>query len=226
MSTRSSGLSRRVSTRAVLVLAAVAISLTAFVGSASADFTLNKGTLRLVNGGTGDVPSGSWVSLPTDNPFATPNVFLNPSTTATTTGYTLIDGTAPGFGLQLGVAQPGGGIFSRATTFQGLPFTIVNTEAPTLTFAGADNGTGTRTLVSGNLTGLRISYNGATYNVGTTSTAGGDRIVPLHGSIIGNATSTNPTARITLDWTTNLTETGFEAYTAQFHWEAIYNPHP
>jgi hypothetical protein len=228
MSIRSSGLPRRMSIRAVLVLAAAAIGLTAFAGPASAEFTLSGGTLRLVNGSqTGTPPSsGSWVRLPTDDPFATPNVFLNTSTLAASTEYTLIDGTAPGFGLRLGVAQTGGGIFSRATTFQHVPFTIVNTSASTLTFQGSDSDTGTRTLTGGDLSGLRVSYGGSTYNVGTNATPGGDRIVPLHGSITGNATSTSPTARITLDWTTNLTETGFAPYTAQFHWDAIYNPHP
>jgi hypothetical protein len=228
MTTRSSGLPRRMSIRAVLVLAAVAVSLTAFAGSASAHFVLSGGTLRLVNGSqTGTPPSsGSWVRLPTDDPTAVPNYFSNTSSLAASPEYTLIDGTAAGFGLRLGVAQPAGGIFSNATTFNHVPFTIVNTEASTLTFDGADNGTGTRTLTGGNLTGLRISYGGATYNVGTTATPGGDRIVPLHGSITGNATSTSPTARITLDWTTNLTETSFFPYTAQFHLDAIYNPHP
>jgi hypothetical protein len=216
------------SIRAVLVLAAVAVSLTAFAGSAGAHFVLNQGTLRLINGSqTGSPPSsGSYVTLPTDNPLAVPNFFPNNTTTASSTQYTLIDGTAPGFGLQLGVAQPGGGIFSTLTTFQGTPFSLVNLEPSTLTFDGADNATGTRTLTTGNLTGLRILYGGNTYNVGTTSTPGGDRIVPLHGSIHGNATSTNPTARITLDWTTNLTEPGFDTFTARFHLEAVYNPHP
>lgn len=228
MSTRSFNLPRRVSTRVVLVLAAAAIGLTAFAGSASAHFVLNTGTLRLVNGSQLGTPpvSGSWVRLPTDDPTAVPNYFPNTSSLAASNEYTLIDGTAAGFGLRLGVAQPGGGIFSTATTFQHVPFTLVNTEASTLTFDGADNGAGTRTLTGGNLTGLRISYGGATYNVGTTSSPGGDRVVPLHGSITGNATSTNPTARITLDWTTNLTEVGFSPYTAQFHLDAIYNPHP
>lgn len=226
MSTRSFHLSRRVSTRAVLVLAAVALGLTAFAGSASAHFTLNSGTLRLVNGSqTGTPPSsGSWVRLPTDDPFAVPNFFPNTSTQAASTEYTLIDGTAAGFGLRLGVAQPGGGIFSRATTFQHVPFTVVNTTASTLTFDGSDSAAGTRTLINGDLSGLRISYGGATYNVGTTSSTGGDRIVPLRGSITGNATTTG--ARITLDWTTNLTEVGFSPYTAQFHWDGIYSPHP
>jgi hypothetical protein len=228
MNTRSSGLPRRMSIRAVLVLAAIATSLTAFAGSASADFTLNTGTLKLINGSqTGSPPvSGSWVTLPTDNPLASPNFFPNSTTTAASTQYTLIDGTAAGAGLRLGVAQPGGGIFSTLTTFQGVPFSLVNLEPSTLTFAGADNGAGTRTLTRGNLTGLRILYGGNTYNVGTTSTSGGDRIVPLHGTITGNATATNPTARITLDWTTNLTEPGFDLYTAQFHLDTVYNPHP
>jgi hypothetical protein len=216
-----------VSTRAVLVLAAVAISLAAFAGSASANFTLNKGTLKLVNGSrTGAPPSfGSWVRLLTDDPTAVPNFFPNPTTTATTTEYTLIDGSAAGAALHLGAAQPGGGIFGPQTTFNGLPFSAVTHVAPTLTFAGTDSDTTTRTLVHGNILGLTITYNGATYDVSTSSTSGPDRIVPLHGEIIGNATSTNPTARITLDWTTDLTQAPFTPYRAQFHWEGTYNPH-
>lgn len=227
MSTRSFNLSRRLSTRAVLVLAAVAIGLTAFAGSASANFTLNSGTLKLINGSsTGTPPSGgSWVTLPTDNPAAVPNVFLNTSTNAASQAYTLIDGTAPGAGLRLGAAQPGGGIFSTLTTFQHIPFSAHTLSAPSLTFAGADTATGARTLTSGSID-LRITYNGATYNVSTSTSPGGTRVKPLHGTITGNATSTNPTARITLDWTTDLDEPGFSPYTAQFHWEGVYNPHP
>jgi hypothetical protein len=227
MSIRSFDLPRRASVRAMLVLAAVAIGLTAFAGSASADFTLNKGTLKLINGSqTGAPPSsGSWVRLPTDNPNAVPNFFSNTSTTAATTEYTLIDGTAAGAALRLGTAQPGGGIFSTLTTFNHIPFSAHTLTPPTLTFAGADNGTGTRTLVGGEID-LRITYAGATYNVATSTLSGGTRVKPLHGSIHGNATSTNPTARITLDWTTDLDEPGFSPFTAQFHWEGVYNPHP
>jgi hypothetical protein len=228
MSTRSFDLPRRVSIRAVLVLAAVAIGLTAFAGPASANFTLNKGTLKLINGSrTGAPPSnGSWVRLLTDDPTAVPNFFPNPTTTATTTEYTLIDGSGAGIALKLGTAQPGGGIFGPLTSFNGLPFSAHTHVAPTLTFAGADNGTGTRTLVHGNLLGLTITYAGATYDVSTSSTPGPDRIVPLHGSIHGNATSTSPTARITLDWTTDLTQGDFAPFRAQFHWDGTYNPHP
>jgi hypothetical protein len=227
MNTGSSGVLRRVSTRAVLVLAAVAVSLTAFAGTASANFTLNKGTLKLHDGSrTGAPPtSGSWVRLLTDDPTAVPNFFPNPSTTATTTEYTLIDGSGAGIALNLGAAQPGGGIFGPLTTFNGLPFSAHTHAAPTLTFTGNHNATGTRTLHHGTLS-LTITYNGATYDVSTSSTPGPHRIVPLHGTVTGNTTSTNPTARITLDWTTDLTQAPFNPYRAQFHLEGTYNPHP
>jgi hypothetical protein len=163
--------------------------------------------------------------LPTDNPFHVPNFFANPSTTAASSQYTLINGTTAGVGLRLGTAQPGGGIFGPLTTFNNVTFSAHTLSAPTLTFSGSDTDGGTRTLTSGDLSGLRIFYNGATYNVGTTTSGGGTRIVPLTGSITGNATSTNPTARITLDWTTNLDEPGFDTYTAKFHWVGVYNPH-
>jgi hypothetical protein len=224
MSIRSFDLPRRMSIRAVLILAAVAIGLTAFAGSASAHFTLNTGTLRLENGSpTGAVPSfGSWVRLPTDDPLASPAFFPNSSTTAASTEYTLIDGTTPGIGLRLGVAQPGGGIFGALTTFNGVPFSAHTITAPTLTFDGSDTDTGTRTLTRGELD-LRITYNGATYNVATNATAGGTRTVPLHGSVTGNVTGTS--ARVTLDWTTDLDEPGFSPYRAQFHWVGTYTPH-
>jgi hypothetical protein len=224
MNTRSFDLPRRASTRAALVLAAVAIGLTAFAGSASANFTLNTGTLRLENGSSSGTPpsGGSWVTLPTDDPSAVPNVFRNTTTTAASTDYTLIDGTAAGVGLRLGVAQPGGGIFGPLTTFNGVPFSGHTLSAPTFTFAGNDSDTGTRPLTAGELN-LRITYNGATYNVATTKTGGGTRVVPLAGSITGNATGTG--ARITLDWTTDLDEPGFSPYTAHFHFEGLYSPH-
>jgi hypothetical protein len=231
MSTRSSGLPRRMLVHAVLVLAAVAISLTAFAGSASAHFILNTGTLKLENGSSSGTPpsGGSWVRLPSDNPTTTPfNYFPNPTTTAASTEYTLIDGTGAGASLALGRAQPSGGIFGPLTTFNGVPFSAITIagSAPTLTFDGADDAAGTRTLTRGDLTGLRITYNGALYNVGTNETAGGTHIAPLHGSITGNATSTTVPARIQLDWTSDLTEPGFSPYQAQFHWTGTYTHTP
>jgi hypothetical protein len=222
MNTTSLNRSRRASARALLISAAVAVGVAALAGPASADFTLNTGTLKLENGGNRGSPptTGSWVRLPTDDPLARPNFFTNTTSTATTTEYTLINGSTANTSLRFGAAQPTGGIIGPLTTFNGAPFSAVTVSAPTLRFAGNHSDAGTRTLVSGELDGLRITYNGGTYDVSTNTSAGGTRTVPLHGTITGSTTSGS--ARITLDWTTDLDEPGFSPYRAQFHWAGVY----
>jgi hypothetical protein len=227
MSITSSSPSRRRSRRAALLagLALAVLGPAAFASSAGAHFVLSSGTLDLVQGGaSGNPPSGSWVTLPSDDGGGA--YFTNPSSTWTGTPdglYTRIsNGTA---GFTLGAAQPAGGIIGASTdTFAGLPWTLVNTGASTLTFDGADNAIGTRTLTRANLTGLKVTYNGATYNVGTTTGGGNDVITALTGSITGNATSTTSPAQITLDWTTDLTEVPFNTFQAHFHLVANYTP--
>jgi hypothetical protein len=223
----------RMSFRTALVLAVAAVGLTAFTASASASFTLKTGTLKLTNGSTtGSPPSGSWVTLPTDNPLAEPPFFKNLATTWTGTPageYTLIDGSEAGKDLTLGAAQTSGGIFGPLTSFGAtLPASTfyaftVSGSTPSFTFTGSASGAGTRTLTAGDLTGLRISYGGNTYDVSTSAASGGNHTVPLKGTITGDATKAKK-ATITLDWTTNLNEPGFELYEAQFQWVGVYTP--
>lgn len=233
---RSTRLSRGTTLLAMLALAV--LGLTAFAASASAQFTLNSGTLSLTDGTVdGDPPSGSWVELPTDKP-ASPPYFANPSSswTGTTEGeppvttgqYTLIknkDSLLGSTALELGSTQPTGGIFGNSTDqFGGAPFYAVTTSAPTLHFYGSATDTGTRKLKWGNLSGLEIVYKEGTYDVSTTSKPGGKHVVPLTGHIIGDATDPENPALITLDWTSDLVEPGFSDYQAHFHWEGHYIP--
>jgi hypothetical protein len=236
MSTRSSSLrhlSRRATALASLALAL--FGLASFTTAANANFTLSSGTIRLTDGsGATDPPSGSWVTLPADTASTTPPYFTNPSTTWTGSPdgkYTLIkraDSVLASTGLRLGRIQSAGGIFGDATdTFGFAPWQAITTTTattgatPTLTFSGTAAGTGTRTLVSGDLSGLRIRYGGGTYDVSTTQAAGGKHTVPLTGEIVG-ATTSSPT--ITLDWTSDLVEPGFSPYRAHFRWVGTYTP--
>jgi hypothetical protein len=218
MSTTSasvSHLSRRATALAALVLAMFGSA--AFTTAAHANFTLNSGRITLTAGSTtGNPPTGSWVSLPTDNPLATPAYFTNPSSTWTGTPDGLFTRIQPGTtGLTLGGTQPSGGIIGATTdTFNSVPFTLITTSDPTLTFSGAAGDSGTRLLTGGDLSGLRVLYGGNLYNVGTAFGAGAHRIVSLTGEITNStASSLN---RITLKWTTDLTEPGFDTYRAQF----------
>jgi hypothetical protein len=218
MSTTASSvlhLSRRATALAALVLALFGTAV--FTTAANADFTLNSGRITLTAGGTtGNPPTGSWVSLPTDNPLTVPPYFTNPSSTWTGTPDRLFTRITTGTtGLTLGAAQPSGGIIGSTTdTFNGVPFTLVTTSAPTLTFAGNATDTGTRLLTGGDLSGLRVTYGGSTYNVSTGFAAGAHRIQTLTGEITQSTSSS--LNRITLTWTTDLTEPGFEPYRAQF----------
>lgn len=238
--------STHASRRAMLPLAltfAALLGLLAFAASARADFTLNSGEIHfgpVVTPDTGNPPSSnSWVSLPTDNTKAKPNYFQNPTTTWTGTPkglYTLIGGfnvsgeiETPVTGLTLGGAQPSGGIIGNDTnTFAGEPFSLFTVlgSAPDLTFSGSDSETTPRQLTAGDLSGLRVLYQGQTYHVGTTVAGGENQTVPLHGSIIGSTTDPENPATITLAWKTNLTasDPGFEPYEAEFHLVGTYTP--
>ncbi|HEY0226964.1 MAG TPA: hypothetical protein VGC05_11365 [Mycobacterium sp.] len=223
---------QRLSRKATLLVALMlaALGLTVLSATANAAFTLNSGSLSLTDGnGTTDPPSGSWVTLPTDNPKAVPPYFENPTTSwkGTPKGkYTLIrnkDSVLGSTALTLGSTQAGGIFGDTTDKFAGVPFTAVDTSAPTLTFEGSASETGTRKLTSGDLSGLEINYGEGTYNVGTTTASGGMHIVPLHGTITG-AVGGKKTVTITLDWTSDLTEPGFEPYEAHFHWVGDYTP--
>lgn len=222
----STTLFRRLSLRALLVLGLATVGLTAFAGAASATFTLSTGTLTLTDGSTTGTPpsGGSWVTLPTDDPLASPNYFSNAASTAASPQYTLINGSASS-GLQLGTTQASG-IFGALTSFGGpsptYDFFAKTTVAPTLTFDGSATGSGTRALTAGNLSGFAITYGGNDYDVSTTEATARKHIVPLNGSITGDATNRRVGARIVLDWTSDLVEPGFDLYQARFHLEGIY----
>ncbi len=220
--------------RRATVLAALALALfgsAVFTVAASANFTLNGGTITLAAGSTnGNPPSGSWVALPTDSPLHTPAYFTNPSSTWDGTPdklYTRIRPGAAPAGLTLGTAQPAGGIIGSTTdTFNGLPWNLVSVSAPELTFAGNHTDGGSRALVGGDLTGLRVVYAGTTYTVGTAFGPGAHRIHSLTGSIVGNPTSTLNPATVSLTWQTDLTEPGgFGTFRAHFHLVGSYD-HP
>jgi hypothetical protein len=227
MSTTSasvSHLSRRATALAALVLALFGTA--AFTTAAQADFTLNSGRITLTAGSTtGTPPSGSWVSLPSDHGGNA--YFTNPSSTwtgsAATDGlYTLIRPGAAPAGLLLGGTQPSGGIIGSTTdTFGFAPWSLITTSAPSLTFDGTANGTGTRALTGGDLSGLRVLYGGTTYNVATGFGAGAHRIRTLTGEIVGSTTGSNT---VRLNWTTDLTEPGFATYRAQFQLVGTYHP--
>jgi hypothetical protein len=232
MSTTSTSvlhLSRRATALAALVLALFGSAL--FTAAASANFTLNSGKITLTAGATtGNPPAGSWVALPTDNPAATPPYFTNPSSTWVGTPDTYYTRIQPGtVGLTLGAAQPSGGITGSTTdTFNGLPWSLVSVSAPVLTFAGSHSDTvNTRQLTGGDLTGLRVRYNGTTYTVGTAFGPGPHRIQSLTGSIVRSTTGTGANAAtISLTWQTDLTEPGgFGAFRAHFQLVGTYD-HP
>lgn len=223
-------LSRRATALAALALALVGTAV--FTTAAHAEFTLNSGKITLVAGSTtGSPPTGSWVSLPTDDPFASPPYFTNPSSSWVGSPdklFTVIRPGAAPAGLALGATQPAGGIIGSTTdTFNGLPWTLITTPGtadPSLTFAGNHNDTGTRLLTGGDLTALRVSYAGSTYNVGTGFGPGAHRIHSLTGEIHGSTTGTGANAAtITLSWTTDLTEPGFSPYQARFQLVGRYD---
>lgn len=231
MNTRSVQ-SARLPRGAMLLMALVlaALGLAVQTATASADFTLSSGTLSLTDGDNSSPPNGSWVELPQDPPAT--GFFVN--TTSTWTGgtgqYTLIknaNSDTSTTALELGGTQSSSGeIFGDTTDqFAGTPFYAITTNDPTLTFSGTASDTGTRTLVSGDLSGFEIVYNGVTYDVGTTEATGGDHVVPLHGEIIGAVGGKTPPT-ITLDWTTDLTKNAgnFSPFQAHFHLEGDYTP--
>ena len=222
-------LSRRATALAALALALVGTA--AFTTAAHANFTLSSGKITFTAGATtGNPPTGSWVSLPADSGGG---YFTNPTSSWLGTPDRLFTVIRPGAtsatGLALGATQPAGGIIGPSTdTFNNTAWTLVTTTGvhPTLTFSGTATDTGTRQLVGGDLTALRVRFNGATYNVGTAFGAGSHRIQPLTGEIHGSTTATGATAAtITLGWTTDLTEPGFDTFRAQFQLVGRYD-HP
>jgi hypothetical protein len=229
MSTTSASmlhLSRRATVLAALALALFGTAV--FTAAASANFTLNSGKITLTAGSTtGNPPSGSWVALPSDH---SGGYFTNPDSTWDGTPqhklYTRIRPGAAPAGLALGVAQPGGGIIGSTTDpFNGVPWDLVSVSAPVLTFAGNHSDLGSRALVGGNLTGLRVKYAGNTYTVGTAFGAGPHRTLPLTGSIIRSTTGTGANAAtVTLTWQTDLTEPGgFGTFRAHFQLVGTYD---
>jgi hypothetical protein len=223
LSTSLTHLSRRATVLAALALALFGTAV--FTAAASANFTLNSGKITLTGGSTtGTPPTGSWVSLPADDPGA---YFTNPSSTWDGTPDNYYTRIRPGtVGLTLGTAQPAGGIIGSTTdTFNGLPWDLVSVSAPVLTFAGNHSDLGSRALVGGNLTGLRVKYAGNTYTVGTAFGAGPHRIQPLTGSIIRSTTGTGASAAtVSLTWQTDLTEPGgFGTFRAHFQLVGTYD---
>lgn len=209
----------------LVALALVALGFAALTTKANAAFILDSGTLALTDGsGSADPPAGSWVTLPTDVP-ASPPFFPNTSSTWGGSGkYTLIknaNADESPTALELGTTQSSGIFGDTTDPFQHFPFSGITTSAPKLVFYGSASDTGTRALKYGVLP-LDIEYGGKTYNVTTGTKAGPTRVVPLNGYIHGDATK--PGATITLDWTTDLDEPGFDPYQAQFHWEGHYTP--
>ncbi|MDO8212316.1 hypothetical protein [Conexibacter sp. CPCC 206217] len=218
------------SLRTALAVGLAGLGLTAFTGVANADFTLSSGTLRLQDGSTTGTPpsSGSWVKLPTDDGTS---YFDNAASTGASGEYTPINGSRS-TGLQLGRAQPAGGIFGPLTAFGATRLTAadfdgltVTGSTPRFTFTGDADDVVRRTLTAGDLSGLRISYPGGPYDVSTTEDGNLVRFpkhtAALTGSITGDATDR---ATITLDWTSDLTEPGFSGFRAQFHWVGTYTP--
>lgn len=233
-----SGLARHLRVKRIAVAASLAVvGLGSLAGAASANFTLSSGSIQLTAGATtGNPPTGSWVSLPTDQPpppppFPFPDHFINPSTswTGTPTGlFTVIrsgisaGGNAPG--LTLGTTQSGANSITGDTTdpFDRVAWYLYSrAETPTtetgwtprLTFAGLATDTGARSLVSGDLRGLWVRYNGNDYYVGTDESTG---LEPLTGQITGNAITGRT---ITLNWNTDLASPyapGFEPFQARF----------
>jgi hypothetical protein len=217
----------RLSIQTTVTVALAAVGLAAFTASAYATFTLSTGTLKLTNGTTkGTPPGGSWVELTSKDPGG--GAFENPAGLAENPDYTLILGSGA-TGLELGQAQPTGGIFGPLTYFGlAIPSDLFSAltltgSAPSLTFSGSASETGTRTLTGGNLLGLRILYAGSLYNVATQTGSGPDIVIPLEGTITGNATKANK-ATILLHWETALLEPGFSLFNALFHWEGLYTP--
>ena len=244
MSSTLSRFVRRAHAKRVALAAALAVvGLGSFAGAASATFTLSAGSIQLTDGSTsGNPPSGSWVSLPTDDPTATPPYFQNPTTTwsGTPTGlYTVIrkgkNAGGNAVGLVLGRPSQSDILGDLTDPFNRVPFTLftrADTPAsnptwagPTLTFDGSASSTGTRRLLRGDLTGLWVSYGGNSYYVGTAESSATGRIAPLTGSITGNATRSGA-ATITLNWNTDLASPyapGFEPYQARFQLVGVLN---
>jgi len=213
----------RLSILAALALALASVGLMSFAASAGADFTLNSGLLLFKNGTTtGTPPGGSWVLLINRNTGA---LFVNESSTAANKGYTLILGSAPGVGLELGAAQPNGGIFGPLTLFNGFTFSALTLTGskPSLTFSGTDSETGLRQLLAGNLLGLDIEYGGQLYNIGTQTSPFTDGVLPLSGLVHGNLLSKTNPGTILLHWNTAILLAPFNEYNALFHLVATYD---
>ena len=217
---------QRLSVLAALTVALAAVGLMSFAASAGADFNLELGLLLFQNGnGNGTPPAGSWVLLINRS---TKQLFLNSSSGAANLGYTFILGSAPGVGLELGRAQPTGGIFGPLTNFNGgggpalfSALTLTGSK-PLLTFSGAINGTGSRALLAGsNLLGLYISYGGQLYNIGTQFAPFTDGVQTLTGLADGNLLT--KTGTITLHWSTAILLAPFNEYNALFHLVANYD---
>jgi hypothetical protein len=118
-------------------------------------------------------------------------------------------------GLTLGGTQPSGGIVGTSTdTLNGIPWTLISTSDPTLTFSGNATDAGTRVLTGGDLSGLRLTFGGNFFNVGTGFGPGAHRIHSLTGEIIGSTASA--ANKITLTWATDLTEPGFNTFRVHF----------
>ncbi len=136
-------------------------------------------------------------------------------------------GAADSAGLTLGAVQASGIVGNLTDPFNRVPFTLYTRAAtpasnpgwtPSLTFSGNATDTGTRSLASGDLSGLWVGYGGNDYYVGTGSSAATGRIAPLTGTITGNATRSGR-ATITLTWNTDLASPyapGFEPFQAKF----------
>jgi hypothetical protein len=210
----------RLSILAALTAALAAVGLMSFAAPAGADFTLSSGLLLFKNGGTGNPPAGSWVLLINRNTGA---LFLNFSNNPASLGYTPILGSAAGVGLELGAAQPNGGIFGPLTLFDGALFSAftLTGSSPSLTFSGAINGTGSRALLAGNLLGLDIAYGGQTYNIGSQFNPFTDGVLPLRGLADGNLLT--KTGNVTLHWNTAILLAPFNEYNALFHLVASYD---
>jgi len=226
MKVRRISRSQRLSMRAAVTVALTALGVAAFAASADATFTLTTGALKLTNGTTtGTPPKGSWVELLSKDLGGSP--FENPASGAENKDYTLILGSGA-TGLLLGRAQPNGGIFGPLTFFgsksAGELFsanTIAGSQ-PLLTFSGSAAEEGTRPLTGGNLNGLMIAYAGSLYNVETQFNKTKDIVIPLAGTITGDATGNKST--ILLTWSTSLLEPGFSLFNALFHWQGTYTP--
>jgi|CZKG01.1.fsa_nt_gi hypothetical protein len=224
---------------ALLALVVSAAALAAIASTATA--AKLKGSIALTTGSNSSPYTGSWVRLyQTANPAA---YFINPSSPAADQSYTpLVNGTQ---GVELNTAQPlasppfdGGGNSLTNTILTPEPFAGVNFSAyvtvnPTkkakfgkkglILEVGKDKNA-TDAITAADFTGWTIAWGGDSKFATPGSTANVDG-----GNLTGTITWTNPSkhnlgGKIALNWSAQINEPPFQAYTAVWQLQGTYTP--